>query len=102
MPMTIDDYAEWAGRTAGVSETTNDREKLAYLALGLTGESGEIAEQFKKLIRDGKLDRAHLAEELGDVLYYWACLCRVAGVAPTELMNASRAKIDGRIAAARS
>lgn len=99
--MTIDDYAEWAGRTAGVSEATADREKLAYLALGLAGEAGEVAEQFKKLIRDGKLDRAHLAEELGDVIYYWSCLCRVAGASPTELMEASRAKIDGRIAAAR-
>ena len=98
--MTIDEFAEWAGRTAGVSETTLDREKLAYLGLGLTGESGEIAEMFKKLIRDGKLDRAHLAEELGDVIYYWACLCRVAGAAPSDLMAAARAKIDGRIAAA--
>ena len=100
--MTIDEFAEWAGRTAKVDATTSDREKLAYLGLGIAGEAGEVAEQFKKLIRDdGTLDRAHLAEELGDVLYYWACLCRVAGASPSDLMAASRAKIDGRVAAAR-
>ena len=99
--MTIDEYASWAASTAGVTDATIDREKLSYLALGLTGEAGEIAEMFKKLIRDGKLDRAHLAEELGDVIYYWACLCRVAGASPLDLMEASRRKIDGRIAEAK-
>jgi NTP pyrophosphatase (non-canonical NTP hydrolase) len=99
--MTIDDYAAWAASTAGVTDAL-DREKLSYLGLGLAGESGEVAEQFKKLLRDGKLDRAHLAEELGDVIYYWACLCRVAGVVPTELMARSRSKIDGRIAEAKA
>jgi NTP pyrophosphatase (non-canonical NTP hydrolase) len=99
--MTIDEYAAWAANTAGVTDAL-DREKLAYLGLGIAGESGEIAEQFKKLLRDGKLDRTHLAEELGDVIYYWACLCRVAGANPSDLMAASRRKIDGRIAEAKS
>jgi NTP pyrophosphatase (non-canonical NTP hydrolase) len=99
--MTIDEYAAWAARTAGVGDNPN-REKLAYLGLGIAGESGEVAEHFKKLLRDGTLDKEGLAEELGDVIYYWACLCRVAGVAPADVMAASRTKIDGRIAAARA
>jgi NTP pyrophosphatase (non-canonical NTP hydrolase) len=52
---------------------------LAYPALGLAGEAGEVAEHAKKTIRDdaGVLSderRAALSKELGDVLWYVAQL----------------------------
>jgi NTP pyrophosphatase (non-canonical NTP hydrolase) len=52
---------------------------LAYPALGLAGEAGEVAEHAKKAIRDdaGKISderRAAMAKELGDVLWYVAQL----------------------------
>jgi NTP pyrophosphatase (non-canonical NTP hydrolase) len=52
---------------------------LAYPALGLAGEAGEIAEHVKKVIRDdgGTISderRAAMAKELGDVLWYLAGL----------------------------
>lgn len=96
--MMIDEYAEWAAGTAKVSARAA-AEQLAYLGLGLVGESGEVAELIKKLLRDGKLDQAALIEELGDVVYYWACLCRAAGKNPSEILVASRLKIDRRMAA---
>lgn len=71
--MTIDEYAEWAARVAGVTDDPGN-ERLSYLGLGLAAESGEVADHIKKLLRDGVLDRASLIEELGDVIYYWACL----------------------------
>lgn len=48
---------------------------LEYLFLGICGESGEIAEKAKKVIRDknGIIlgdDREAIAKELGDVLWY--------------------------------
>lgn len=57
---------------------------LAYCAMGLTGEAGEVADKIKKLYRDDNLhalDAAHelvlidthrhsIAKELGDVLWY--------------------------------
>lgn len=51
-----------------------------YLALGLTGEAGEVGNQIKKHIRDdGEVltagRRAKIIEELGDVLWYVAALC---------------------------
>jgi len=48
---------------------------LAYPALGLAGEAGEVAEHAKKAIRDdgGEVSeerRAAMSKELGDVLWY--------------------------------
>jgi NTP pyrophosphatase (non-canonical NTP hydrolase) len=50
---------------------------LAYPALGLAGEAGEVAEHAKKAIRDdgGAISeerRAAMSKELGDVLWYVA------------------------------
>lgn len=50
---------------------------LAYVALGLAGESGELCEQVKKMMRDDgnaltPERREKLKGELGDVLWYLA------------------------------
>jgi NTP pyrophosphatase (non-canonical NTP hydrolase) len=94
--MTIDDYAAWAATVANVT-VAPDTAKLSYL--GLAAESGEVADHIKKLPRDGKLDKSAMIEELGDVIYYWACLCAAAGEKPSELLAKSREKIAGRVAA---
>ena len=53
---------------------------MEYLTLGLTGESGEIANKVKKFIRDGAAKDEYLAKrieigyEIGDVLWYCAVL----------------------------
>jgi NTP pyrophosphatase (non-canonical NTP hydrolase) len=84
--MTIDEYADWAAGIAGVVASPGN-DKLAYLGLGLAGEAGEVAEAIKKLLRDGKLNQDHFVEELGDVVYYWACLCVAAGHRPSDLLT---------------
>lgn len=99
--MTIDEYAAWAAGVAKVDEHPSN-ERLSYLGLGLAGESGEVADHIKKLLRDDWLDKAGLVEELGDVIYYWACLCAATGQQPSELLKASAAKIRRRISEAAS
>lgn len=92
-------YARWAaGVAAGVGGS--ERERLAYLGLGLASEAGEVADAIKRLTRDGTLDADHLADELGDVAYYWACLCTAIGRSPADVLAASRAKIESRLAGA--
>jgi NTP pyrophosphatase (non-canonical NTP hydrolase) len=96
--MTIDEYAEWAATVAKASVPLA-AERLSYLGLGLAAESGEVADHIKKLLRDGKLDQAALIDELGDVIYYWTCLCVASGRKPSEVLSASRSKIDRKRAA---
>jgi NTP pyrophosphatase (non-canonical NTP hydrolase) len=69
---------------------------LAYPALGLAGEAGEVAEHAKKAIRDdaGVLDderRAKMAKELGDVLWYVA---QLASELELDLDEVARANLD--------
>ena len=47
--MTFDEYQKAALRTA---RSKDAQDELFHLVLGLVGEAGEIAEKFKKLVRD--------------------------------------------------
>jgi NTP pyrophosphatase (non-canonical NTP hydrolase) len=94
--MTIDEYAAWAAGTAKPGASRSER--LTYMALGLIGEAGEACDNIKNLIRDGTLDEGYLAYELGDLIYFWTCLCGELGQAPSELLAKSRANIEARLA----
>src|SRR5215471_13921294 len=96
--MTIDEYADWAASVARISAQPT-AERLSYLGLGLAAEAGEVADHIKKLLRDGRLDQAALIDELGDVVYYWACLCTAVGKKPSEVLAASQSKIARKVAA---
>ncbi len=74
--MTLNDYQKKALKTAASKEKHNE---FFHLVLGLVGETGEIAEKVKKLVRDQnsdvyKLDKKDIEKELGDVLWYVATL----------------------------
>ena len=61
-------------RTYAGSDTSID--KLTLAALGLAGESGEVADTIKKVLYQGHhLDILHIVEELGDVLWYLTLAC---------------------------
>jgi NTP pyrophosphatase (non-canonical NTP hydrolase) len=94
--MTVDEYADWAAGLAKVTENPSS-ERWSYLGLGLAAEAGEVADHIKKLLRDDRLDCGALAGELGDVIYYWACLCVASGRKASEVLEASRSKIEQRI-----
>jgi NTP pyrophosphatase (non-canonical NTP hydrolase) len=95
--MTLDEYVAWAAgvgvnRRAGVAEGRT----LLEIGLGFASEIGEVAGVLTKWLRDDEPWRDRLADELGDVAYYWARLCVVAGVPPSTLLARSRAQIEWR------
>ena len=70
--MTINEYQTAALRTAQTEELTHI-ELVMNAALGLCGESGEVADLVKKHRFQGHdLDFDHIAKELGDIAWYLA------------------------------
>jgi NTP pyrophosphatase (non-canonical NTP hydrolase) len=75
--MTFNNYQELAVKTA-VYGAGNE---IIYPALGLGNEAGEVLGKIKKVLRDsngvfsGEAKKA-IGDEIGDVLWYMAALCR--------------------------
>ena len=77
---------------------------LIYLSLGLSSESGEVADQLKKAIRDDGSDGVALREEreeaildeLGDVLWYVAQLANELNCDLSTIASRNLAKLQAR------
>ncbi|HUQ20950.1 MAG TPA: nucleoside triphosphate pyrophosphohydrolase family protein [Gemmatimonadaceae bacterium] len=96
----FDEYQELALRTASPTSTESERSLLTSAALGLSGESGEIADHVKKIIYHGHpLDdetRDKIAKEIGDILWYCAVGARGIGVSLSEIASANVEKLRKR------
>lgn len=95
--MTFDDYQLAALRTADLKRNN----ELFHLVLGLVGETGEIAEKFKKLIRDkasdeSAIDREDMKKELGDVLWYIAVLAEYLDIKLDDIASLNVQKLADR------
>ena len=72
-----------------------------YPALGLAGETGEVLEKVKKLVRDKNglntaFDRHGIALELGDVFWYLCVLADEFGYSLEEIASLNIEKITRR------
>jgi len=88
-----------------LTKTKNKDLLIARMALGITGEGGEIAEKVKKYLR-GDYDKEYLSEvlfgELGDCLWYIAVLAQTMNlnldnIAEFNLHKLGIRKITGKI-----
>jgi NTP pyrophosphatase (non-canonical NTP hydrolase) len=99
---TFDNYQEDAGTTAIYpGSNTGSSEAITYVILGLTGEAGEIANKFKKVLRDnnGKIDLDKLtaiADEIGDVIWYCARLAEEFGLQLSTIAAKNYNKLNDR------
>lgn len=96
--MEFKDYQVLSRKTAIYP---NKGRNLSYPALGLCGESGEVAEKIKKLIRDkkGKLDlqsKQEIVKELGDVLWYLSAIASELKINLEEVAKINITKLSNR------
>lgn len=113
--MDFDEYQQLSARTD--QKRTNDdstvdgpeREREAVAAargealvvhlLGLAGEAGSVASEYKKYLRDGEAHhwwKARMHEELGDVLWYLANVATHLGLDLSEIAQANITKTQQR------
>ena len=93
--MTINEYQEQAMRTSNQKLST--MEHIINGALGLAGESGEVADLVKKWTMQGHIiDANHLKKELGDVCWYIAETATAIGCTLEEIMQANIDKLRER------
>ena len=98
--MDFNEYQKLARRTAVYPNIDTN---LVYPVLGLCGESGELAEKVKKMMRDdnGQLTderREAMIKEAGDVLWYLSQLSAVLGVPFEEVARRNIEKLAARYA----
>lgn len=88
-------YVKNAVRT--VNKNLTEKELILNGALGLCGESGEVADIIKKHTFQGHvLDVDKLKDELGDVFWYIALLCDVCGFTFEEIQEHNINKLKKR------
>jgi NTP pyrophosphatase (non-canonical NTP hydrolase) len=96
----FDEYQQLALRTASAQSTESEQTMLDAAALGLAGESGEIADHVKKILYHGHpLDdatRDKIAKEIGDILWYCAIGARGIGVSLSEIARMNVEKLRKR------
>ena len=94
--MTINEYQTAALRTAQTDKLLAI-DLLINSALGLCGESGEVADLVKKHRFQGhNLDLDHVAKELGDVAWYLAVGAYAIGLDLETIFRMNIEKLEAR------
>ncbi len=96
--MTFDEYQK---QSKGTAQYSSFVPPWVYLAMGLAGESGEVVDKLKKVVRnsDGVFSaeaKLELQKELGDVLWYVSQLCEELGLSLDDVARINRAKLEDR------
>ncbi len=95
------DFNEYQKKALETALYPNVGQNPIYPTLGLAGESGEVADKVKKVLRDkgGIFDnesKEALKLELGDVLWYVAQLCNELGFEMDEVAKINLDKLSSR------
>ncbi len=95
------DFREYQKKSRKTAIYPNKGNNFIYPVLGLVGESGEIAEKFKKILRDkgGKIkkkEKEEIKKELGDVLWYLSQIATELDLSLDEIASFNIKKVESR------
>lgn len=98
--MTFDEYQIEADKLA-VYPGRGSAAGLSYCTLGLCGESGEVANRVKKLLRDNggitsATERVVISKEVGDCLWYLSQVASELGYSLGDIASENLAKLVDR------
>lgn len=97
--MTFEEYESKSSETAKYPNVGNN---FVYPTLGLAGETGEVAEKVKKILRDkggtvSDKDREEIKKELGDVLWYLSRVSVEMGLSLESVAQSNIEKLFSRL-----
>lgn len=101
--MEFNEYQKKSRVTALYHNAGNN---FVYPAFGLAGETGEVLEKIKKLMRDGSIfepsgvpeeKKQELAKEMGDVVWYLAQLATEFGLSFDDIATMNLEKLTSRL-----
>lgn len=95
--MQFDEYQR-ATKLTAIYPGAKSESGITYTTLGLIGEAGELANDWKKSMRDGEtaLAKEKMRYELGDVLWYLARLADELGMSLDQVAQANLDKLRDR------
>lgn len=95
--MTAQEYQKKVLSTASSAITESKKSMMLNGALGMCGESGEVADIIKKHMFQGHdLKADKVREECGDVLWYIAVICEALDTDIETLMCENIKKLEAR------
>lgn len=83
-----------------ISDLTPESAHLIHMAIGVSGEAGELLDAVKKASIYAKpIDRENVIEELGDLEFYMEGLRQCLGISREETLTGNIAKLGKRYSA---
>lgn len=80
-----------------VAQMTDNDAHVLHMAVGISGESGELLDAIKKgVIYNKPFDKENIIEELGDLEFYMEGLRQGFGITRAETLKANMEKLNVR------
>lgn len=82
-----------------INDLTPEKADLLHMAVGVSGEAGELLDAVKKaVIYNKEMDLENIIEELGDLEFYMSKIRQIVGVTREEILQRNIDKLSVRYA----
>ena len=93
--MEIREFQRVSTRT--LNKELSKEQQVSNMIFGSNGELGEVTDILKKHLYQGhRIDKQHLAEEIGDTLFYIVNLCTIYNLDVEDILQANVDKLKKR------